>query len=164
MDTTATAQIAALRRMSVGELQARWIRLYGEPTRRRNRDYVWKRLAWRVQELQLGGLSDRAKSRINELADDAFTRARTPQQAIPGADPVAPVERTRARRDPRLPSPGTVISKVYKGTELRVVVRDDGYEYDGTMFASLTAVAKHVTGSKNINGKLFFGLTQRKRG
>ena len=67
------------------------------------------------------------------------------------------------QRDPRLPSPGTVITKSYKSQELRVVVREDGIEFDGAMYQSLTALAKYVTGSTSINGKLFFGLTQRKR-
>ena len=56
-----------------------------------------------------------------------------------------------------------MIVKRYKGRELRVVVRNDGVEFDGTMFGSLTALAKQITGCKSINGKLFFGLTQRKR-
>ncbi len=158
MDLSITGQIAALRRMTVGELREQWQRLYDEPTRSRNKDYLWKRLAWRVQELAHGGLSDRAKQRIEELAPDGFVRARTPNVAPPAADP----ER-RAPRDPRLPSPGTVITKQYKGRELRVVVRDDGVEFDGAMHPSMTALAKHVTGCRSINGRLFWGLSKRKR-
>ena len=59
--------------------------------------------------------------------------------------------------------PGTLISKQYKGRELRVVIRDDGVEIDGGMFPSLTALAKHITGCRSINGKLFFNVTRRKR-
>ena len=61
MDTSMLGRINALRRMTVGELRDEWFRLYGEPTRSRNRDYLFRRLAWRVQELQHGGLSDRAR-------------------------------------------------------------------------------------------------------
>ncbi len=82
-----------------------------------------------------------------------------PAVAATGTAPDAP----RPRRDPRIPSPGTLITKAYKGRELRVVVRDDGLELDGTMYATATALAKAVTGSKSINGNLFLGITKRKR-
>ena len=146
--------------MSVGDLQAEWLKLCGEPVRSTNREHLFRRLAWRTQELALGGLSDRAEQRIRELAPKDIAPTRTPSQAV--LDPVEPPE--RRVRDPRQPSPGTVISKTYKGAELRVTVRNDGYEYDSAMFASLTAVAKHVTGCRSINGRLFWGLTTRKRG
>ena len=159
MDKSILSQISALQRKSVSDLQAEWLRLYGEPTRSRNRDYLWKRLAWRVQELAHGGLSDASKQRIDALAGENFQRARTPAAMAPGTAPDTP----RPRRDPRLPAPGTVITKAYKGRELRVVVREDGLELDGTMHATATALAKSVTGSKSINGNLFLGITKRKR-
>jgi len=162
-ETSVIRRIHALRQMTVGELRIEWQKLYGEPTRSRNRDYLWKRLAWRVQELTHGGLSDRAKQRIDELAPDGFVRARTPNVAVPAADPAPAPVSGRPHRDPRLPSPGTVITKRYKGRELRVVVRDDGVEFDGAMHPSLTALAKHVTGCRSINGRLFWGLSKRKR-
>ena len=153
-------EIARLKSLPVADLQGEWLRLYGEPSRSRNRDFLWKRLAWRIQELDRGGLSRTASSRIDALAPDGFERARTP--ATPVADD-APAPPRLPVRDSRMPVAGSVITKTYKGRELRVAVRDDGYEYDGVMFASLTAVAKAVTGSKSINGKLFFNLTDRKR-
>ena len=159
MDLSITAQIAALRRMTVAELLGEWLRRYGEPTRSRNRVYLWKRLAWRIQELRHGGLSDGAKQQIDALVPDGFTRARRPNVAAPGAVP-----EQRPARDPRRPSPGTVIVKRYKHRELRVVVREDGLELDGTMYPTATALAKAVTGSKSINGNLFLGITKRKRG
>ncbi len=157
MDATILSQISALQRMPVADLQAEWIRLYGEPTRSRNRQFLFRRLAWRIQELQHGGLSDVAKDRIDKLAPE-FTRARTPAEA-----PTTLPDEHRPRRDPRLPSPGTLIVKAYKGRELRVVVRDDGLELDGTMYATATALAKAITGSKSINGWLFLGIAKRKR-
>ncbi len=60
------------------------------------------------------------------------------------------------------PAPGTVLTRTWNGQEIRVLVRDDGYERDGELFRSLTAVARAVTGSK-WNGRLFFGLTKRKK-
>ena len=158
MESSVIRQIHRLRQMTVGDLRLEWMKLYGESTRSRNRDYLWKRLAWRVQELANGGLSDDARKRINDLDVEGFIRARTPNVAAPAAD-----SERRPARDPRLPSPGSVITKQYKGRELRVVVRENGLELDGTMYPTATALAKSVTGSKSINGWLFLGITKRKR-
>ena len=158
MDKSMLSQISALQRMSVADLQAEWLRLYGEPSRSRNRDYLWKRLSWRVQELVGGGLSDTSKQRIDALAADGFIRATTPAVATGGAVSDAP----RPRRDPRLPAPGTVLVRQYRGRELRLVVHDDHFELDGQSFRSLSEAARHVTGSR-WNGRLFWGLTRRKR-
>lgn len=59
-----------------------------------------------------------------------------------------------------LPLPGTVLTKDYKGRLLRVLVLDNGFEFEGARFQSLSAVAKAVTGS-HTNGYLFFRLTDR---
>ncbi len=160
MDTNLIRRIHALRQMTVAELRCEWERLYNEPTNSRNKDYLYRRLAWRIQELQRGGLSRHARQRIDELAPDSFVRARTPQ---PQRDASRASETSRkSQRDLRLPAPGTVIVKTYKGEELHLVVHDDHFELDGQSFRSLSEAARHVTGSK-WNGKLFFGLTKRKR-
>ena len=65
-------------------------------------------------------------------------------------------------RDPRHPSPGTILSRQYHGREIRVVVLDDGFEHDGQHYGSLSALARAVTGAR-WNGRLFFGLTKRTR-
>ena len=97
MDTSIIGQIAAFRRMTVGELRVEWERLFGESTRSRNRTYLSKRLAWRVQQLAHGGLSERAKARIEELAPDGFVRARPPAQTAAVADPEPPQPPPRPR-------------------------------------------------------------------
>jgi len=157
--------IQRLRQMSVGDLRDEWFRLYGEPTRSRNREFLYRRLAWRLQELLQGGLRDRAKLRLAELGDQEFTRARTPTTPPqPAHDAPSPEERAERRpaRDPRLPTPGTVISRKYKGRELRLVVHADGFELDGAMYASLSEAARAVT-SQHWSGPLFWGLVERKR-
>lgn len=155
-------EIQRLRSMTVSELREQWLRLYGEPSRSRNRDYLWRRLAWRVQEQQLGGLSDRAKTRIEELAPDGFMRARTPVMELPETPAPEPDPAPRSKRDLRLPAVGTIISRTYRDRELRLLVLDDGFELDGTRYDSLSEAARAVTGS-HWNGPLFFGLRQRKR-
>jgi len=56
---------------------------------------------------------------------------------------------------------GTVFTRTWKGGEVRTVAVEGGYEYEGAVYRSLSAVAKAVTGS-HWNGRLFFGLTARK--
>ena len=144
----------------MSELQALWSTLYeGETCRSRNRAFLVKRLCWRTQERRLGGLSDCARARLDELAPASFVRARTPTMSILCTDTKA---KPRRHRDPRLPSPGTILTRNYHDTEIRVLTLDDGFEWDGRRFGSLSAVARAVTGQR-WNGLLFFSLTTRSR-
>ena len=95
------------------------------------------------------GLSDKAKTRLDEFikAYDPINNKALRQN---GTGEVR-------IRDRRLPIPGTVISKVYKGTIVEVKVLDKGFEYDGKAYRSLSAIAGAVTG-QHWNGYLFFGL------
>lgn len=77
------------------------------------------------------------------------------------AEAKASDKRRTGPRDPRLPAPGTVIERQYKGKTHRVEVREDGFRYDGRDWRSLTAIAKEVTGYKAISGTLFFGIAKR---
>ena len=146
-------QLAALSEMTVGDLAERYLELYGEPTRSRNKDYLRKRLAWRIQELAEGGLSAQAVGRIAELGDGIPERWRMRQaEKQQKAEPPPPIE-----RDPRLPGVGGVLRRVYQGVPHEVTVAEDGFEYAGARFKTLSAVARHITGTA-WNGFLFFGL------
>ncbi len=167
METTLLRELHRIQRLSVSELQAEWSKLYnGEACRSRNRTYLVKRLCWRIQELTHGGLSDRARARIDELAPDSFTLSRTPREALDAAvaanQPKPADSVSGPKRDPRLPAPGSVLTRQYHGREIRVLTLDDGFEWNGQHFSSLSAVARAVTGAK-WNGRLFFNLTTRKR-
>ena len=161
MKPSVLTEVKRLRGMSVAELRVRWRELYGEDSRSRNKDYLFRRLSWRLQELAHGGLSDLARDRADELAPDRFQRARTPASVVAIDDETRGV-RPRPIRDPKRPTPGTVLSRRYHGHQIRVVTLDHGFEYDGQAYRSLSAVALAVTGQK-WNGRLFFGLTERKR-
>ena len=158
-----TSELAALGSMTTAELAARYAEVFGEPSRSRNAAFLRKKVAWRIQELAEGGLSERAEARIEELADE------TPAGWAPGDRPKTAVKTAKATagggkaRDPRIPEPGTVITRTYKGVEHPVTVLDDGgFEHDGTRYRSLSKIAKLITGT-NWNGLLFFGLTGRKQ-
>ena len=152
-------ELAALDKMSVDALREKHRIIFGEENRSRHRDYLRKRIAWRLQALAEGGLSERARRRAFEIANDADLRIRMP--SAPEPQSLAP-ERTEVHafhdgRDGRLPVPGTTIMRVYQGRTIKVTVLEDGFEFDGSRYRSLTAVAKKVTGS-HWNGMLFFGL------
>ena len=153
--------IAALGRMTAAQLREKYLEVFGEPSRSGNKDFLFKRVAWRVQSLAEGGLSERAKRRAEELARDADIRTTIPRAATTTAP-----ERTLIRPAPtphdRLPIPGTVLTRKYRGKQVAVKVLPAGFEYEGQTYRSLSAVAKAVTGS-HWNGHLFFGLTTHKR-
>jgi len=149
-------QLAGIKRMSVKQLQALWQELHGAPTNTRNRPYLQKRLAFRTQELaQGGGLSARGKERAEVL----LTGAPGPRTKAARAEKASTAEALASKkdRDPRLPKAGTVIERDYKGKRYKVTVHDTDFEYAGKRFASLSAIAKEITG-QIWNGFLFFGL------
>jgi Protein of unknown function (DUF2924) len=156
------AELAALRRMSPGELRQRYQEVFGEPSRSGNKEFLSKRIAWRVQSLAEGSLSERARARAAELARDADVR-----MTIPPARPCEAGGAVRIHAAPAAlatighltPPPGTVLTRDYKGAEVRVTVLPKGFEYEGQVYRSLSAVAKAVTGS-HWNGRAFFGLTK----
>lgn len=160
MTETIVAQIVELRGMTVGELREKYHEYYGDETRSGNRDWLWKRIAWRIQELEYGGLSERAKQRAGELANEADIRVRVPKEAfetVPcgGAKNGSGRNGSATANDRRLPVPGTVLTREYKGRTYHVQVRESSFEYDGRFFRSLSAVAREITGT-HWNGFLFF--------
>ena len=155
-------QIAALERMSVGKLQRRYAEVFGEPARSGNRQWLFRRVAWRIQALAEGDLSERAHKRARELARDADLRVRPPKEmdvAPPPKELRTVSGRLSLPRDERIPPPGTTLTRVFKGHEYRVVVLAGGFEHDGQVYRSLSAVAHAITGS-HWNGLLFFGLAK----
>jgi hypothetical protein len=165
-----TREVAALKRMSVKDLRLRYIEVFGEATRSGNKDFLWKRIAWRMQANSEGGLTERARRRAEELANDADVRMRRPPAPPPPSPAATTQTMTVAFGDsagPPLPGvPGTILTRPYKGRLIQVVVRDDGFEYEGELYGSLSAVAKAVTGS-HWSGNLFFkipGVAGGKRG
>ncbi len=157
-------QIAELKQMTVRELREKYEQVFGEPTRAGNKDFLFKRIAWRIQLLAEGDLSERARRRAELLARDADLRTtapRTPPTTI-GGNGAKDAKPAASLADERVPPPGTVLTRVYRGQAYHVVVRDDGFEYDGQVFRSLSAVAKTITGS-HWNGLLFFKIAKPKR-
>jgi hypothetical protein len=157
MEMNVGREVAALQRMTVKQLRQKYAEVFGEDTNGHNKAWLVKRIAWRLQARAEGGLSERARQRAAELADDADLRLNPPPMKAAPVEEEAPVRVLKFPADNRLPPPGTVITRTYKGEVLQVRVRSDGFEYEGKVYTSLSAVARAITGS-HCNGFLFFRI------
>jgi hypothetical protein len=146
-------QIAALSKMTVAGLREKYQEVFGEASESRNKKYLLKRIAYRIQEKKYGGLSQRARDRIAELAKDAPIRRGRLGKA-------KPVEQTERPRDPRLPSPGTILTRSFGKKDHTVKVLKNTFEYKGKPYSSLSSIAKEITGT-SWNGFGFFGLLEK---
>ena len=153
-------EVAALGQMTVAELRQRYAQVFGEATRAGHRTWLIKRIAWRLQARAEGDLSERARRRAAELANDADLRLSPPRSNPSPTGKHLPALPLLDKPDQRLPPPGSVLARPYKGRMLHVRVLSDGFEYEGTIYRSVSAVTKAVTGS-HCNGFFFFRLARR---
>jgi hypothetical protein len=140
------AQIAGLAKSSLPELQAQYKDLFGADAPGINRAFLERRIAYKLQELAYGSLSQAAVTQLDALA----------KTAEKGSTP-----RTRMRAQDR-PIAGTRLLRVHNGVEHSVTVRQTGFEYQGRPYSSLSAIARQITGTP-WNGPAFFGLRERRR-
>jgi len=150
MNESLDAQIEELRKLPAIALQAKYLELFGEESRSGNRQFLFRRVAWRLQALAEGDLSERARVRARELANDADLRVQ-PSKAFLNS-PAAP-----CGPDRRLPASGTILKRSFKGRNLEVRILEDGFEFEGRRYQSLSAIASEVAGSR-WNGFAFFAL------
>ena len=135
------SQIARLPELPMAEIRALWQKLVGGDTPTHNRQFLERRIAYRLQEAEFrkvdANLLDRNQRRIESLVETGKVKKRD--------------------RDYR-PAAGTVLIREYKGAEYRVIVTADGqYDFQGRMFPSLSMIAREITGMR-WSGPLFFGL------
>jgi hypothetical protein len=143
---TVLKQIAGLGRLSYADLQERWRQLMGAEPPRYNREFMVKRLAYRLQELAHAGLTQEAREQMNQLLNDAGYNELGGLRA--GGKP-------RARQD--LPVVGTRLVREWDGQRHEVSVVHGGFAYQGRRYRSLSAIASAITGT-HWNGRRFFGL------
>jgi len=161
-------EAARLRDMTVPELRERYEQVFGEECRSRHKDFIRKRILWRLQAngdgdlpsraLRQAGLSERARRRAEELADDADLRLvppSAPRDSAAGGRTM--IREFSAGHDQPMPLPGTILTRKYKGRTVQVMVLDKDFDYEGRVYRSLTAVAEAVTGT-HWNGLAFFRL------
>ena len=141
------AQVAALRSMPAPKLREQWQRLFDTPPPRYNRRFLESRLAYRIQELAYGGLKPATVTRLEALGEQ-----------LDGGNITVRRQRANDR-----PIAGTRLIREYQGVENAVTVLNDGYEWQGRPYRSLSAVARAITGTR-WNGLVFFGLKNRRGG
>jgi hypothetical protein len=141
-------------KMSIKELKVKYTELFGDTALpQNNKVYLFKRIAYKIQELEYGGISEFTKGRIKELIlekDPLNNLGKKKKNVV--ENNIIP-----SSRDRRLPIPGTVITKHYKDSVLQVKVLEKGFEYNGKTYKSLSRIACEVTGA-HLSGFTFFGL------
>ncbi len=134
-------QIDRINKMNLTELREKFCELFGFEPGQTNVVNIRRRLAYRIQELHFGGLSDNDKEILNRIAN---------------GDPMANLSNREKGVISKLR--GTRYQRVWKGKKYEVTVLGNGkFEYEGTVFNSLSAIARTITGTR-WNGKLFFGV------
>jgi hypothetical protein len=141
MTDSVIGRIAALKTTPTLDLRAMWRDLFDSEPPRYNRRFLESRLAYRIQELQYGGLKPATIARLEALGEQ-----------LDGGK----IEVRRRRGDDR-PIAGTRLIREWKGVEHTVTVLNDGYEYQGRLYKSLSAIARAIAGTR-WNGWVFFGV------
>src|SRR6266446_10099780 len=109
MHVNVAKEVAALEAMSVGELRAKYAQVFGEETRAGNKTWLIRRIIWRLQALAEGDLSERARRRAAELAQDADLLLSPPRQKQTASASIQKNGRASALVSGHLPMPGTVL-------------------------------------------------------
>jgi DUF2924 family protein len=148
MTTSVLAQLTALKGLPTLDLKRRWRELFDSEPPPYNRRFLESRLAYRIQELAYGGLKPDTVERLEALAED-----------LDGGDPA----KRRRRSGQDRPIAGTRLIREWQGVEHCVTVLDEGYEYQGRPYQSLSAIARAITGTR-WNGWVFFGLKNQRAG
>ncbi len=157
MPLNVTKELATLQKLSVGDLRERYTQLFQETTQARNRPWLIKRIIWRMQSLEQGGLTERALLRAKELAATSDLRVTAPKAR--GTTEGSTTRTIECNVAPtRTPLPGMMLTRRYKGQLIQVRVLSEGFDYLGERYRSLSAIAKQITGS-HCSGNRFFQLT-----
>jgi hypothetical protein len=164
VNTDVWMEIEKLRGAGIGDLRAKHREIFQEETACRNRNQLFRRIAWRLQALAEGDLTDRARERAQQIARDADLRILPPKGFLDEeGGSVQAMSRDGAPRDPRLPAPGTWLTRQWREKMIVVEVLDQGFRYENRLYSSLSAIASAVTGTR-WNGLAFFGLTGKAGG
>ena len=151
---TVLVQILELKQMGIKDLLKKYAALFGDTRHTyNNAEYLRKKIANKLQEQAYRGLSEPAKSKLDQIIglydpiNNKLLRKVKPDKQKP----------IKGARDRRLPIPGSLITKTYKGTEINIKTLEKGFEYNDKTYRTLSSVANAITGD-HWNGYLFFGL------
>jgi Protein of unknown function (DUF2924) len=155
VETAVLMEIENLRRASMAELRKRYQEVFQDETRCTHREHLFRRIAWRLQALAEGDLSQRARGRAQQIAPRNFFAAGGERVQTTG-------DLYRREQDRRLPLPGTLLTRSWKGRTILVEVLAKGFLHENQQYPSLSAIATAITGTR-WNGLAFFGLTRPAR-
>jgi Protein of unknown function (DUF2924) len=156
-------EIEQLRRATVRQLQAKYLELFGQPSHSNHKQFLFRRIAWRLQALAYGDLAEHARERALAIAQDADLRIKAPRHLVGTSQQVLqPTFRSRRKpgRDERLPAPGTILRREFQDEAIVVQVLEHGFQYQDRFYKSLSAIARQVTGT-HWNGYAFFATALR---
>ena len=136
-------KLGRLAELTPEELREEWVRRFAAPAPSLSPELMRLGIGYKLQEQRLGGLSRGTRSLLRQVSARAGDGSST-------------------KPLPRKLTPGTRLVRDWHGVGHTVIVTADGFEYDGTHWKTLTAVARAITGA-HWNGPLFFGLTKRVR-
>jgi len=161
MAHTVVAAIEQLRTLNVIALQKKYQQIFGDASKSSNKQYLFRRIAWRLQANAEGGLSERACHRAVQIADEADLRTRAPKGFLSAqVSATSTIDHSQPQRDARLPASGSLLTRRLNDRQIVVKVLAEGFEFESRHYRSLSAIAREVTGTR-WNGLLFFGLTER---
>ena len=135
-------QLFALQEMDRKAIEEKWRDLYGTEPPNFKKTFLQRRLAFRIQELFYGGVDDSTKQKLSEITDKLEDKK----------------PKARVEIDGKI-LPGTRFVREWKGKLYETIVRDDGFEYNGQMYRSLSAIATAITGTQ-WNGRKWWGLSR----
>jgi hypothetical protein len=144
-------QLAELPTLTYPQLKERWKALFGGEAPTFNKPYLVKRLAYRIQEMHYGGLTEAAKARLTEIRH----QYEIDDEGRVGQKPVV--------ENGDRPVTGTKLVREWRGERYEVTITAAGFEFDGRPYRSLSAIAKAITGT-HWNGRVFFGLGPSRKG
>ena len=154
------SEIKSLCRMGINELRAKYCEVYGYNSGARNKDFLVRKIAWKLQSIETkSDIKPATREKAYLIADFSrlkLNRAKkSPVELVVGRDFAK--RKLELGRDPRLPMPGALLSKTFRGKQHLVKVLDKGFEYENENFKTLSSVAKKIAGT-NWNGFKFFNL------
>ena len=138
------SEINRFRSLALDELRGEWRRLYASEPPQISRDLLILGLGHRLQEVDQGGLGKATRRKLKTIAKNLRKTGRvgpTPSLAL---------------------KPGARLVREWRGRPHTVTVTEDGFEYVGTSYPSLTKIAKKITGA-HWSGPRFFGLRSPER-
>ncbi|MDK9723135.1 MAG: DUF2924 domain-containing protein [Rhodospirillales bacterium] len=145
-DNAVLARLAALKQTPTPELKILWRELHGKEPPPYNRRFLESRLAYRIQELAYGGLKPETVRRLEEMAEDLDAGTVLKRKSPANNRPIS----------------GTRLVREWQGVDHQVTVMDEGFEYQGRPYKSLSAIARAITGTR-WNGLIFFGLKNHRK-